>query len=241
MYWTVLNPVLVVLSVSLVVFFTWCRTIIWSFWNRLTSFPRPQDMSSEGSITCCQWKHINHCSNNLMQGSYLPYLLCIWPQKKCPLFFPVCLFVFVLWAGLPTRLPALLLHTPVCNQPSPLTWISSAHQFAAFQPPALNALPLSDRSLCCRVFVWHVSSLAPLLLVKVLWRTLLCVSLPVLTPSTLSTSGLVKFALLFHPALPDPSSLFSLDTPVDLLPQTLTLLCSSLNPATSSTAPSKPL
>ena len=39
MCWIVLNPILV--------YFSWCRTIIWPCWNRVTSFPGPQDMSSD--------------------------------------------------------------------------------------------------------------------------------------------------------------------------------------------------
>jgi len=43
---TVLIPTLVVSAVCLGVFFAWCTPLIWAFWNRWTSFPRPQDVSS---------------------------------------------------------------------------------------------------------------------------------------------------------------------------------------------------
>ena len=44
--WTVFNPVLAVSAISLDVFFYRCMPIIWPFWNRLTSFPIPEDVSS---------------------------------------------------------------------------------------------------------------------------------------------------------------------------------------------------
>ena len=42
MHLAVLDPILVV-SVSLVVFFAWCRPIIWPFQNSIAYFPWPQD------------------------------------------------------------------------------------------------------------------------------------------------------------------------------------------------------